>query len=573
MKSSFFFAFLTCLFAVTATKAGAHFPWLAVNADGNAIYFFGENIGNRNYKLPEKLEKAEVIAFQNDKVLPPLEMMKVESESFIGKQSSVSIQHGTSLSSRITFGIHGGAKLDYYSQFIAGPLPKSFEEASTPFVDLDLHCMVIDTETGVAVKVVWQGKPVSDVEVHLFCEEGTEEGLEKTNDLGEVRFTEKQIESGLNGIMVGQTLQEEGKLENRPYKSASHYLTATFVKLDDTSTKTSNLGRKSLDQVLTKTTAMKQAPNANGTSPAVEKPFADMPITVTSFGACRSGDHLYVYGGHTGEAHHYSIQEQSDQLLSLDITKPDAEWKVLSHGPRLQGLALVTYGTRLIRVGGFQATNEENEDHHLVSSSEVMSYDTQSGTWSSLPSLPEPRSSHDAMVVGDRLYVVGGWTLKGDETTWLTTAWSLNLSDTSRQWEPVPSPPFNRRAISLVALGDRLYALGGMNEEGGPTTEVSYFDTTKSDWNAAPSLHGRPMNGFGVAAWPVHNELIATTIDGDIQRLGPESKDWELIGKTRDARFFHRLLPIASDRLVAIGGANMGKGKFAGIELITITPE
>ena len=31
-----------------------------------------------------------------------------------------------------------------------------------------------------------------------------------------------------------------------------------------------------------------------------------------------------------------------------------------------------------------------------------------------LAPLPEARSSHDAVVIGDKLYVVGGWTLSGD---------------------------------------------------------------------------------------------------------------------------------------------------------------
>lgn len=578
MKSFFSFGCLMSLLAIIAPKAEAHFPWLAINADGNAMYFFGENIANRNYKLPEKIEQAEVIALQNDEASSPLAssplaMSKVESENFIGKLSSASVKQGTSLTSRITFGIHGGAKLDYYSQFIAGPLPKSFETAGTQFVDLNLNCQVIVTETGVAVRVHWKDKPVSDAEVHLFCERGHEKGLEKTNELGEVKFTDRQLESGLNGIMVGHTFQETGKFENREYKSAVHYLTATFVNPNDASSTTSSLDRKSLDAVLPLAVTAKQTQNSKLQSIAIEKPFADMPLTVTSFGACRLGDHIYVYGGHTGESHHYSVQEQSDQLLALDVTKSGAEWKVISNGPRLQGLALVSFGGKLIRIGGFQATNKENEDHCLVSSSEVAVYDTLAGTWSSLPSLPEPRSSHDAMIVGDRVYVVGGWTLEGKETSWLTTAWSMNLSSPVKQWESIPEPPFTRRAVSLATLGDRLYAIGGMTEKSSPTTEVAYFDTTNSVWNTAPALHGRPMNGFGTAAWPVQNAIVATTIDGDILRLTRDSKDWEQIGKTRDARFFHRLLPIASDRLVALGGANMEKGKFNELELITILPD
>ncbi len=141
-------------------------------------------------------------------------------------------------------------------------------------------------------------------------------------------------------------------------------------------------------------------------------------------------------------------------------------------GRRLQGLGLVAHRDRLIRVGGFEALNGVDEEHNLKSTSEVMAYDLRQKSWTALPSLPEPRSSHDAILVGDRLYVVGGWTLDGESTDWLQTAWSLDLSKEGASWEAMTKPTFTRRAVALAALGDRLYVIGGMNEKGGPTTET-----------------------------------------------------------------------------------------------------
>ena len=36
------------------------------------------------------------------------------------------------------------------------------------------------------------------------------------------------------------------------------------------------------------------------------KSIPDLPEAVTSFGACKLGNFVYVYGGHVGEAHVYS---------------------------------------------------------------------------------------------------------------------------------------------------------------------------------------------------------------------------------------------------------------------------
>ena len=42
--------------ASLATSAHAPFPWLVVEQDGNASYFFAENIADRTYKLPPGVE-------------------------------------------------------------------------------------------------------------------------------------------------------------------------------------------------------------------------------------------------------------------------------------------------------------------------------------------------------------------------------------------------------------------------------------------------------------------------------------------------------------------------------------
>ncbi len=66
----------------------------------------------------------------------------------------------------------------------------------------------------------------------------------------------------------------------------------------------------------------------------------DLPFGITSFGAVRSGNALYVYGGNTGGAHSYSNDGQSNQLLKLELGKADAKWTAIGEGQRLQGLAL-----------------------------------------------------------------------------------------------------------------------------------------------------------------------------------------------------------------------------------------
>jgi Galactose oxidase, central domain len=547
----------------------AHFPWLAIDEDNRVVQFFGENVANRNYKLPEKIATAEVLAFGHDGTASSIAMETIEIDEFIGRRSQTVADPLQRFESNVTYGIHGGSRLDYYSSAIPGKLPKSMEDSSSVVSHARLKCLAFDTEGAVKIQVTWENQPLIGTEVKLFNEKGDETASEKTNANGQVDFTDAQVEEGMNAILVGFIQKDEaGKLGDRVYQSASHYLTMTFR--DPEGSQASPKSASPLSQSLIPDVV----PPAIEGLESVRHPtslHSDLPLPLTSFGAVRHGSSILVYGGHTGEAHHYSTQEQSGALFALDLTNFAAPWKELSKGRRLQGLGLVAFENCVIRVGGFEAVNGLDDEHDLRSSSEVMSFDLEKNQWTKLPDLPEPRSSHDAIVVGDRLYVIGGWTLQGTETKWLSTAWSIQLPAEGKSWEAMQSPPFSRRAIALAATHERIFAIGGMNEKGGPTTEVATYDLDRCEWQTAPSLQGRPMNGFGAAASSLGDTIITTTSDGDIQTLTPNSDRWEITGKVRSPRFFHRLLPYHEGKLVALGGVNMTEQtKLPNLEIVTV---
>ncbi|MCG8653818.1 MAG: hypothetical protein MI861_28525 [Pirellulales bacterium] len=298
--------------------------------------------------------------------------------------------------------------------------------------------------------------------------------------------------------------------------------------------------------------------------------FAELPEPLTSFGGVIVDNRLYVYGGHIGSAHSYSIAEQSDRFYSLDLDQAD-RWQELPSGPRLQGLALVAHDGAVYRVGGFTAMNAEGEEHQLQSQTSFARFDPDRGKWNDLPPLPEPRSSHDAAVVGDHLYVVGGWSMQPDATTkWHQTAWSIDLSKPSARWQPLTQPPFQRRALALAAHQGKLYVIGGMQADGGPTTRVDVYDPQTKGWTESASLEGDPFTGFGSAAFATGGRLYVSTIRGSLQRLSKDGGRWDTLATVDPARFFHRMLPASKNRLLLVGGANMSVGKFTEIHQVEI---
>jgi hypothetical protein len=309
-----------------------------------------------------------------------------------------------------------------------------------------------------------------------------------------------------------------------------------------------------------------------------EREYAPLPEGITSFGAAIVDDVLYVYGGHKGRPHHYYKSGQVNELWQLDLNS-GASWEVVTKGPHLQGLALVAHGGKLYRVGGFAAHNDEDEQHDLRSVADFSRFDPQTKQWESLTPLPEPRSSHDAVVIGDSLYVVGGWQLSGAEENWHTTAWVADLAAEKIAWRQLPTPPFQRRAIALGHLGGKLYVIGGMQQEGGPTTRVDVFDPASSKWSPGPGLidpksdadADEGMEGFGSSACTVAGQLFVSTYGGNLQCLDGSAEKWRVTRQLKEDRFFHRML-LHNDHLLQVGGASMRAGKRLGIEVVELSP-
>ena len=264
-----------------------------------------------------------------------------------------------------------------------------------------------------------------------------------------------------------------------------------------------------------------------------------------------------------------SIENLSTGFWGLDIQDPGAGWKDLGEVRGLQGLAMVADGESVCRIGGMEARNPTiDEDEDLYSIAEVHCYDTERAEWQALPPLPSGRSSHDAVVHQDRIYVVGGWQLRGqdDEAVWHETIEILDLSAAEPTWRSVPQP-FRRRALSVAALDGKIYAFGGLGQEG-TQRKVAIFDVVSEAWSDGPELPrmAGPMRGFGVSAFAVGDAIYLSGGDGMIHRLEPSTGWHSEVAKLRIARFFHRLIP-TGDRLFFIAGASR-KTHLASIEAL-----
>ncbi len=557
MKKQFANSLMAMLFFVASmvpNLASAHFPWLMVDDEGKPVLFFGEDLSDRTYHLPKNLVAFPLKQHTNaSDEATVLKLNSVESETLVGLVAAEAVKPNGCIFGTETYGNYRGTKLVYFVQHCLGDDPNAWQG---PPNDVALQAKLQPQGDVVHVTVLWNQKPLVDAEVKLSCAEGHEEGSAKTDANGSVTFTGEQLEKGLNALMVGFTDKDaSGTFDGTAFASTSNYLTATF--------NWKSAAKPTADSVK----------SSNSTEvEVVGSQFPDLPTELTSFGGAIASEKLYVYGGHIGEAHSYSTAEQSDTLYSLDLKNPKS-WDRLPSGPRLQGLAMVASGKSVIRLGGFTAMNAEGEEHTLQSQSSVAQYDPANQTWSELTSLPEPRSSHAATVVDGTAYVIGGWAMASDaETQWHQTAWSADLSEQPIVWKEIATPPFARRALAVAAHGGKIYAIGGMGEEGGPTTRVDVYDPKSNQWSEGPSLNGEPMTGFGCWAEPLGNSLYVSTVSGTIQRLSKNGDEWLIVGNYEPGRFFHCMLRLDDQNMVMVGGANMSVGRFTNLDLVHVKP-
>jgi N-acetylneuraminic acid mutarotase len=554
IQSSIFFTLMLAI----SPLAEAHFPFVATDSAGRVEVWFGDSLTDHTYPMPETVTTMSL------RQLPlgdteTLSTQLIQTDDFVGLRTSDSIQADGEIVGSVVYGIYHGTKLTYHVEHLPSPdaaaWPTTPRDTKMPQTVVTPH-----VDGGVQVLVLRGDQPLPNVSVRSLAAptnsaaKTTADQATTTDQDGIVRFHADQIAKGINALQLQFKSEQTGQWRGEAYQSETEILTATFFNgvSSDSSPATNEV---SINDV---------------TADVMTSQLPPLPEELTSFGAAIQNNVVYVYGGHTGRAHSYSTAEQSDRLWRLDVGESQ-QWDLVDEDQRLQGLALVAYKDSLVRLGGFTAMNEPDAEHDLWSQTSVTKFDPTTGSWSELPELPEPRSSFDAVLVDEIIYVIGGWQMAGEaDAVWHSTAWSLNLADPSSKWQALPETPFQRRALSVATVDGKVYAIGGMQAVGGPTTRVDVYDPQTQTWSTGPSLPGEPMAGFGTAAFACGDSLIVTTMDGNVCKLSDDGQRWSMMTQLEPARFFHRMVPLDENRLLVLGGANMEIGKFTDLPIVQL---
>lgn len=414
--------------------------------------------------------------------------------------------------------------LVYYPRTIVGD---PFHSQAVSAEGSPIEIIPLGEPGAMRLKVLAYGNPQAKSEVTIILPDGVQKKL--TTDAAGV--TDVLTQSGRYGAWARYWEPKRGERGGKPYAETRNYATLVFDVPGG---------------------AIAAATGA-AIFPAASH-FATLPEATSSFGAVVSDGWLYVYGGHTAATHSYSTEAVSGQFARLKLSG-SSQWEQLPAGPAMQGMNLAAYEGKIYRIGGMSPRNKPGEPAATFSIADCARFNPATMKWEQLPSLPEPRSSHDFVVIGGKLIVTGGWTLKGPQPTeWLDTVEVLDLAVAHPAWSSLKQP-FRRRALIAAAHSGKMYVMGGFDEGSTISQDVDIFDPLTSVWTKGPALPGDDSDGFAPAACEHDGSLYVSVADGALYRL-TQSK-WEKSGKATP-RIAHR---IASDgkNILVIGGAGKGK--------------
>ena len=540
IRSALAFFLIACLLA---SPVNAHFIWV-YHQDGKIKVVFGEGLepdqsvflgGLKSMKAYRVVQgKRELVEFAKEEAAGMGWFEK--SCDKVGHAVDVHCQYGV-------FG-RGDTKmlLDYGAKYVN----LDHTVAAKPGGELKLDLIPVLEGSQLKLTAYFEGKPVEGVEVEL--ERMPLDQSMVTDQSGSV-----SLQCGSRFVIRGKhTISEGGELNGDKYDEKRYYCTLVV----DTGSATSKAKVSKKEKTADTKLAVKQ----------VDAGLADFPKGMTSFGADVVDGRIFVIGGKSGRAHSYAKSYQNREVFCLSTNGDDQEWKTVTQNHGLQGLAVVGYKGKIYRIGGLEARNKEGEDHDLHSVADVKVFDPKSGAWSDLPAMPTPRSSLDACVAGNHVYVVGGWAMGDGDSKWADKMVRYDLSQEQGTWEEI-EVPFRTRALAVECWKNKIVVLGGIQQQGGPTSAVHIYDIATGKWSEGPEIvtAGR-MKAFGCSCVVLKDRLFVSTYDGGIYELEGRGQKWQKVHQLDDGRFFHQMVPLAEDRFALVGGAHMESGSHYEVE-------
>ena len=201
-----------------------------------------------------------------------------------------------------------------------------------------------------------------------------------------------------------------------------------------------------------------------------------------------------------------------------------------------------------------------------------------SGRWTNpYPPMNTARSFSTAVCVNNHIIVAGGWEDQDKRTS------SVEVLDvTSRRWYIAESLPNPRTELKSTLIGNTLYLMGGWDDTGLPTkvvhkvdlneliTKASSKQATLTLWQSiedTPLKRSAPLNvGGSLLAVGGRDDHPSTSI----HLYQPDTRRWVKVGDLPTARYYCTCSVLPSGEVIVAGGYN-GSSKISTVDFLSIS--
>ena len=203
--------------------------------------------------------------------------------------------------------------------------------------------------------------------------------------------------------------------------------------------------------------------------------------------------------------------------------------------------AAVVLGDRLIVLGGLFSVNPFRTE----GTPSVEEYDFGSDTWADLPPLPEARHHGMAAVVDDRLFFFGGYRLHGFDE--VPDSWEL-VGDRWESRAPIPSPV---GAGAAAVVDGMIYLVGGT-----PLGSTYRYDPEANTWEqlSSPRVLREHLAAveYGGKVWAIGGRWNGLAFDS-VGIYDPITDEWT-DGPKMSLRRSGFGAAVVGDRVIVAGG-------------------